>query len=134
MLLVYKPDYKEIIRTIFFPLRQLCHMAGRRITLVPGLRRIFKRAQNMASYFNLGRVKVILLDCDRPSLTQKAFNKLRKKVKARAEENTVLHGAAIRLHQLRHDPPPEEDGVLMVYTTGVVRQPVIKKSILEVSV
>ena len=48
-----------------------------------------------------------------------------------AHADSVFVSSTIRLHQLKMDPPPVDQGVLMVYNTGALRETGTKNSILD---
>lgn len=124
-----KPTGIEIVPTVFITVKSLVSAKEKGIGDLAA--KIYTRVCNMADYNDLGPIREIQLDCDWTSSTQELFYALCKKTTQLAHEDSVIVSATIRLHQLRMDPPPVDQGVLMVYNTGALRESRTKNSILD---
>ena len=124
-----KPSDIEIVPTVFITVKSLVSTKEKGIEELAS--KIYTRVCNMADYNDLGPFREIQLDCDWTNSTQDLFYLLCEKMVHLAHADSVLVSSTIRLHQLRLDPPPVDQGVLMVYNTGALRETGTKNSILD---
>ena len=124
-----RPSNVEIVPTVFITVKSLVTTKDKGIEDLAS--KIYTRVCNMTDYNDLGPIKEIQLDCDWTSSTQDLFYALCEKMTHLAHADSILVSSTIRLHQLRMDPPPVDQGVLMVYNTGALRETKTKNSILD---
>lgn len=124
-----KPSDIEIVPTVFITVNSLISAAEEGLKDLAS--KIYTRVNNMSDYNDLGQIREIQLDCDWTSSTKDLFYSLCKETVKLAHEDSVLVSSTIRLHQLKMDPPPVDQGVLMVYNTGALREARTKNSILD---
>jgi len=94
---------------------------------------IVTRIRNMCSYNAIHNVEELQLDCDWTKSTRQSFFTLCDSVRQDIEELGLPWrlSSTIRLHQLSQDPPPVNNGVLMVYNTGSFNDPDAQNSIID---
>lgn len=124
-----KPSDIEIVPTVFITVRSLVTTKDKGIEDLAS--KIYTRVCNMTDYNDIGPIREIQLDCDWTTSTQDLFYSLCEKMVHLAHADSVLVSSTIRLHQLRMDLPPVDQGVLMVYNTGALRETGTKNSILD---
>ena len=124
-----RPSNIEIVPTVFITVKSLVSTKEEGIDDLAS--KIYTRVCNMADYNDLGPIREIQLDCDWTNSTQNLFYSLCKKMWNLAHADSILVSSTIRLHQLKMDPPPVDQGVLMVYNTGALRETGTKNSILD---
>ena len=124
-----KPIDIEIVPTVFITVKSLISTQETGIKELAS--KIYTRIRNMADYNDMGPFREIQLDCDWTNSTQDLFYSLCEKMAHLAHADSVLVSSTIRLHQLKMDPPPVDQGVLMVYNTGALRETGTKNSILD---
>lgn len=94
--------------------------------------KIVRRMLNMCSYHGFrNKVNEVQIDCDWTQQTQECFFNLLKEIKSLLAAEGISLSVTIRLHQLRLTPPPADNGVLMLYNTGSIKNPDTKNSILS---
>ena len=119
----------EIVPTVFITVKSLISTKEEGIDDLAS--KIYTRVCNMVDYNDMGPIREIQLDCDWTGSTQNLFYSLCEKTAQLAHADSVLVSSTVRLHQLRMDPPPVDQGVLMVYNTGALRETGTKNSILD---
>lgn len=124
-----KPSDVEIVPTVFITVKSL--VATKKEGIDDLASKIYTRVCNMADYNDMGPIREIQLDCDWTNSTQDLFYSLCEKIVHLAHADSVFVSSTIRLHQLKMDPPPVDQGVLMVYNTGALRETGTKNSILN---
>ena len=124
-----KPTDIEIVPTVFITVKSLVSTKEEGIDDLAS--KIYTRVCNMVDYNDMGPIREIQLDCDWTGSTQNLFYSLCEKTAQLAHADSVLVSSTVRLHQLRMDPPPVDQGVLMVYNTGALRETGTKNSILD---
>ena len=124
-----KPSNVEIVPTVFITVKSLVSTNKEGIDDLAS--KIYTRVCNMADYNDMGPIREIQLDCDWTNSTQDLFYSLCEKMVHLAHADSVFVSSTIRLHQLKMDPPPVDQGVLMVYNTGALRETGTKNSILD---
>ena len=124
-----KPSNVEIVPTVFITVKSLVSTKTEGIDDLAS--KIYTRVCNMADYNDMGPIREIQLDCDWTNSTQDLFYSLCEKMVHLAHADSVFVSSTIRLHQLKMDPPPVDQGVLMVYNTGALRETGTKNSILD---
>ena len=124
-----KPSGTEIIPTVFITVKALISTKEDGIKDLAS--KIYTRVLNMSDYNDMGRIREIQLDCDWTGSTQELFYALCRETARLAHTDSIQLSATIRLHQLRMDPPPVDQGVLMVYNTGALRDTRTTNSILD---
>lgn len=96
-------------------------------------RKIVTRMLNMCSYHQFrNKVTEIQIDCDWTPSTERLYFSVLEEIKALLTKEHLSLSVTVRLHQLRTTPPPADKGVLMVYNTGSIREPMTTNSILSV--
>lgn len=121
----------EIVPVVYITLDALKAMQGKEDKLADN---IVTRINNMFAYNKLPPFDEIQLDCDWTASTRQSFFKLCTRAKdcLKAKGNNDIRlSSTIRLHQLGSDPPPVDNGVLMVYNTGNFSDPNTGNSILD---
>ena len=124
-----KPSNVEIVPTVFITVKSLVSTNKEGIDDLAS--KIYTRVCNMADFNDMGPIREIQLDCDWTNSTQDLFYSLCEKMVHLAHADSVFVSSTIRLHQLKMDPPPVDQGVLMVYNTGALRETGTKNSILD---
>ena len=124
-----KPVDTEIVPTVFVTVNSL--ISAREEGIKDLASKIYTRVNNMSSYNDLGQIREIQLDCDWTPSTKDLFYSLCMETVKLAHKDSVLVSSTIRLHQLKMDPPPVDQGVLMVYNTGALRDAKTRNSILN---
>ena len=124
------PKGVEIVPTIFITVDAIKKMIGQNLSTDQLSSKILRRVLNMADYNDLGSVREIQLDCDWTAATQRGYFDLCKEIKSEAGNHGISVSSTIRLHQLQSDPPPVDQGVLMLYNTGYFKVPGKRNSIL----
>ena len=124
-----KPSGIEIIPTVFITVKALISSKEEGIKDIAS--KIYTRVVNMSDYNDMGQIREIQLDCDWTGSTQELFFALCREMVRLAHTDSILVSSTIRLHQLGMDPPPVDQGVLMVYNTGALRETRTKNSILD---
>ena len=123
------PSNIEIVPTVFITVKSL--VATKEEGIDDLASKIYTRVCNMADYNDLGPIREIQLDCDWTNSTQNLFYSLCEKMGNLAHADSILVSSTIRLHQLKKKSPPVDQGVLMVYNTGALRETGTKNSILD---
>ena len=123
------PSNIEIVPTVFITVKSL--VATKEEGIDDLASNIYTRVCNMADYNDLGPIREIQLDCDWTNSTQNLFYSLCEKMGNLAHADSILVSSTIRLHQLKKKSPPVDQGVLMVYNTGALRETGTKNSILD---
>ena len=124
-----KPSNIEIVPTVFITVKSLVSTKKEGIDELAT--KIYTRVCNMVDYNDLGPIREIQLDCDWTNSTQNLFYSLCEKMVSLAHVDSILVSSTIRLHQLKKKSPPVDQGVLMVYNTGALREAGTKNSILD---
>ena len=124
-----KPAGVEIVPTVFITVKALISTKEDGIKDLAS--KIYTRVLNMSDYNDMGQIREIQLDCDWTGSTQELFYTLCKETVRLAHADSILVSSTVRLHQLKMDPPPVDQGVLMVYNTGALRETRTKNSILD---
>lgn len=123
------PSDIEIVPTVFITVKSL--ITTKEDGIADLAAKIYARVRNMSDYNDLGQIREIQLDCDWTTTTRDLYYALCKETVNLAHSDSVLVSSTIRLHQLKMDPPPVDQGVLMVYNTGALRETRTKNSILD---
>lgn len=124
-----KPSGIEIIPAVFITVKALISTKEDGIKDLAS--KIYTRVLNMSDYNDMGQIREIQLDCDWTGSTQELFYALCRETAGLAHVDSIRVSATIRLHQLKMDPPPVDQGVLMVYNTGALRETRTTNSILD---
>ncbi len=124
-----KPSSVEIIPTVFITVKAL--ISTKEDGIIDLASKIYTRVLNMSDYNDMGQIREIQLDCDWTGSTQELFYALCRETARLAHADSILVSSTIRLHQLKMDPPPVDQGVLMIYNTGALRETRTKNSILD---
>ena len=124
-----KPAGVEIVPTVFITVKALISTKEDGIKDLAS--KIYTRVLNMSDYNDMGQIREIQLDCDWSGSTQELFYALCREMAGLAHADSIRVSATIRLHQLKMDPPPVDQGVLMVYNTGALRETRTRNSILD---
>ena len=124
-----KPTGVEIAPTVFITVKAL--IATKEDGIKDLASKIYTRVLNMSDYNDMGQIREIQLDCDWTGSTQELFYALCRETVRLAHTDSIQVSATIRLHQLKMDPPPVDQGVLMVYNTGALRETRTRNSILD---
>ncbi|MDE6299801.1 MAG: hypothetical protein K2M10_09190 [Muribaculaceae bacterium] len=122
----------EFVPTVYVTLDALMAMWAREGELAAN---IVRRVSNMVRYNSLPNVAELQLDCDWTESSEDDFFNLCDSVKKyiAADSLNWKLSATIRLHQLAHNPPPVDKGVLMVYNTGSFNNQDTHNSIIDLS-
>lgn len=120
----------SIVPVVYITLEALKEAEGHEGRLAANM---VTRVSHMCSYNELPRVTELQLDCDWTTRTERSFFALCDSVRIQIERQHLLWSlsSTIRLHQLSHQVPPVDRGVLMVYNTGDFRNPDTANSILD---
>lgn len=124
------PDGVEIVPTVYITLDALRAMFGREAEYA-GL--IVERLRAMAAYNRCGEVQEMQFDCDWTASTRGSYAALCRAAGEMLHRDGIRLSATIRLHQLSEDAPPVDCGVLMLYNTGALKNPVTRNSILDLA-
>ena len=122
------PDGVEIVPTVFI-VQEVLRKSN--LNVADLAKKIVKRVLAMCSWNDLGEINAIQYDCDWTSSTKRKFEELCECTRRILEKDGILLSGTIRLHQIEEAEYPFDEGVLMMYNTGAVKNPSIKNSILE---
>lgn len=93
--------------------------------------KIVNRIIQMDKTNDIHNVKQIQIDCDWTARTQSAYFALLRDIRQRAASQSLKLSVTIRLHQLAMPVPPADNGTLMVYNTGDVKDIKCENPILQ---
>lgn len=91
--------------------------------------KILKRVRAICRRNNI-EFRELQLDCDWTKSTRNYFFRFCEAIKQQLDSTQTL-SSTIRLHQLTQDPPPVDNGVLMVYNTGNLMEMTADNSIFS---
>ena len=80
--------------------------------------RMMRRVMKMVDAEGLPGVSEVQIDCDWTRNSQEAYFAFLRHVRQLLARRGMRLSATIRLHQLAMEPPPVDEGALMVYNTG----------------
>lgn len=93
--------------------------------------RVVRRTWQMCKTHHIDNVKEVQIDCDWTKTTQQRMFDFVKKTKEILNKKGWKLSVTVRLHQLQNQLPEADRGVLMVYNTGDVADPLCVNPILN---
>lgn len=121
-----RPEGVDIVPTVF--IMDNCLWAD--TTLLA--QHIVERVRQMTATHDMGPIGEIQVDCDYTKRSQQRYYDLLQRMHTLLYNEGIRLSATIRLHQLSMAPPPVDEGVLMVYNTGDVKQLNGRNPILDI--
>lgn len=118
----------EIVPVVFITVQAMERMDTLQSVIA---RKLIRRVEAMCKANHIQNVHEVQLDCDWTESTQKAFYDFCRVVGDSLHQRGLALSSTIRLHQLRQSPPPVDRGVLMVYNTGSIENPMTANSIIS---
>lgn len=123
------PEGIEIVPTVYITLDALRAMHNKEATYV---QLIVERLRAMASYNNCGKIREMQFDCDWTASTRSSYAEICRMARELLHADSIALSTTIRLHQLAEEALPVDCGVLMLYNTGVLKNPDTRNSILDI--
>ena len=120
----------EVIPTVYITYEAMRNMKGVEAEYANN---IITRILAMTKGNNIPNVKEVQFDCDWTKTTQASYFELCRIAKDSLHNRGMILSSTIRLHQLSDLIPPVDRGVLMLYNTGALKEPLTKNSILNYS-
>lgn len=124
------PKDVEVVPVTYITISALRAMQGREQEFVE---LIVERMLAMCSYNDCGVIREMQIDCDWTAMTKDSYSIFCLSAKEALATEGLDLSITVRLHQLHETPPPADRGVLMLYNTGMLKDPATRNSILDIN-